>query len=272
MRFYAFLIFCLLAPDVRPQESKNPASSPEAPYVEREEKQFNFFPGGRIEISAGAAGSVRIVGWEKGSVRMEAEKIVYYLPPEEAKEIIKQNPIKVRYRQTTASVSTSALSAPDATMEVNLTLYVPKEKTDIKAQVRNGNFSVEAVNGWIEATLLEGGIDAKSLDGYFSAKTQRGDIRAEMSGKNWRGLEFAAVTHSGSAILLLPADYSAALQLETRAGKISVDFPPQVVDGEETPPDIVISKNAQSLKAAVGAGGAPIKLITYTGDIAMSKK
>ena len=203
---------------------------------------------------------------------MEAEKIVYYLPPEEAKEIIKQNPIKVRYRQTSASISTSSLSAADTTMEVNLTIYVPKEKTDVKAQVRHGNFSVDNVNGWIEATLLEGDINAKSLAGYVSATTQRGDIQAEMSEKNWRGREFAAVTHSGSVNLLLPVDYSAALQLGTRNGKISVDYPPQVVDGEETPPDIVISKNSQSLKAAVGDGGAPIKLITYSGDIVMSKK
>jgi DUF4097 and DUF4098 domain-containing protein YvlB len=271
MRFYTFLIFCLLVPNIRSQESANPAPSPETPYVEREEKQFNFFPGGKIEIAAGAVGSVRIVGWQKGSVLVEAEKIVYYLPPEEAKKIIQQNPIKIRWGRTSASISTSALYATDTTMEVNLTIYVPQEKTDIKAKVRHGNFSVDTVNGWIETTILEGGIDAKSLAGYFSASTQQGDIQAEMSGKNWRGLEFAAVTQVGSVNLLLPVDYSAALQLETRNGKISVDYPPQVVDGEPTPPDIVKSKNSQSLKAAVGDGGSPIKLATYSGDLAMIK-
>jgi DUF4097 and DUF4098 domain-containing protein YvlB len=72
--------------------------------------------------------------------------------------------------------------------------------------------------------------------------------------------------------LLLPGKYSAALQLETRDGKISVDYPPQVVDGETVPPEIVTSKNAQSLKATVGDGGAPIKLSTNSGDIALSRK
>jgi DUF4097 and DUF4098 domain-containing protein YvlB len=271
MRFFAFLIFCLLVPDIYSQESNNPAPCPETPYVEREEKQFNFFPGGKIEISAGAVGDVRIVGWHKGSVLVEAEKIVYYLPPGEAKKIIQQNPIKVRWRQTSASISTAALPASDTIMEVNLTIYVPQEKTDVKTTVYHGNFSVDTVNGWIETTIIEGSIDAKSLDGYFSATTQRGDIQVEMSGKNWRGLEFAAVTQVGSVNLLLPVDYSAALQLETRNGKISVDYPPQVVDGEPTPPDIVISKNAQSLKAAVGDGGAPIKLFTNSGDLAMKQ-
>jgi DUF4097 and DUF4098 domain-containing protein YvlB len=268
MRFYAFLIFCLLVPDSHSQESNNPAPCPETPYVEREEKQFNFFPGGKIDVTAGAVGDVRIVGWHKGSV---AEKIVYYLPPEEAKKIIQQNPIKVRWRQTSASISSSALPASDAMMEVNLTIYVPQDKTDVKTQMRYGNFSVDTVNGWIETTIMEGSIDAKSVSGYFSASTQRGDVQVEMSGKNWRGLEFCAVTQVGSVNLLLPVDYSAALQLETRNGKISVDYPPQVVDGEPTPPDIVISKNAQSLKASVGDGGAPIKLFTNSGDLAMTQ-
>ena len=40
---------------------------PEAPYIEREEKQFNFFPGGKLEITAGVTrllspeGSVMVI-------------------------------------------------------------------------------------------------------------------------------------------------------------------------------------------------------------------
>jgi hypothetical protein len=34
----------------------------------------------------------------------------------------------------------------------------------------------------------------------------------------------------------------------------------------------VIRKTSQSLKATVGDGGAPIKLITYSGDVRLSKK
>jgi DUF4097 and DUF4098 domain-containing protein YvlB len=264
MRFWGLLIFLLITSGLRSQELPNPV----IPFVEHEEKEFNFYPGGKIEIAAGAAGSVRIIGWQKGSIRMEAEKIVYV--PDKAKEILEQNPIRVKWNQTASSVRTAG--PPSLEMEVNLTIYVPQYKTDVNAKISQGDFSVESVNGWIEATLLEGSINVQSTSGYFSATTQRGDVQADMSGARWDGYEFSAATQLGLVNLLLPVKYSAALQLETQNGKISVDFPPQVVDGEPTPPHILMKKSAQLLKAAVGDGGAPIKLFTYSGDINLSKK
>jgi len=273
MRFCLVLINCLLVPALLSQEpAKTSASAPESPYVEREEKQFNFFPGGKIEILTGVPGSLKIVGWKKGSVLVEAEKILYYETPERAKAFLQKSPIRVRWSQTSATIRAMTSPEPPAIMEVNYTVYVPGEKTDINAKVEKGDFSIDGVNGWIEATVKEGSIEAKSMAGYFSGITQRGDIFAEMSGKRWNGLEFAALTQQGSVTLQLPAEYSAALQLETRNGKIAVDYPPRVFEGEEIPPEIIVKKTAQSLKASVGEGGAPIKLATYSGDITLSLK
>lgn len=275
MRFWPVLIFfllVLLVTNAAPQEVPTASSTPpQTPYVEREEKQFNFFPGGKIEISAGAPGSLKIVGWKKGSVRLEAEKIVYYLSPEQAKTELQKAPVRVRYNQTNSTIRTSENHA--AAMEINLTMYVPADKTDLRIQLNRGDFSIQGVNGWIETSIVtEGCIEAKSMAGYFSGSTVRGDISVEMDGKRWNGLEFAALTQRGAANILLPVEFSAALQLETRDGKIAVDYPPQVVEGETVPPEILIRKNSQSLKASVGDGGAPIKLVTYSGDVTLSKK
>jgi hypothetical protein len=273
MRFCPFLIIFAMVPKILAQDPpQTPAVSVQVPYVEREEKQFSFYPGGKIEIFAGTPGSLKIVGWKKGSVQMEAEKIVYYDTPENAKALLKKTPIRVKWNQTSALIRTPEPAKPAALMEINLTVYVPGDKTDINAIVAQGDFSIDSVNGWIEVTVGDGSMEVRSVSGYFSGRTQRGDLYVEMSGIRWRGLEFAAATQQGSVQLLLPGKYSAALQLETRDGKISVDYPPQVVDGETVPPEIVTSKNAQSLKATVGDGGAPIKLSTNSGDIALSRK
>ena len=272
MRLCPVLICFLLAPILLSQELPQ-ASSPASPspYVQREEKQFNFFPGGKIEISAAASGSLKIVGWQKGSVRVEIEKIVYYLPPDQAKTETDKSRVRVRWGQTSATIQTT--ESQSAKMEVNLTVYVPGYKTDMRAKLNRGDFSIEGVNGWIEASIAaEGSLEAKSMSGYFSGNTLHGDISVDMTGKRWDGLEFAALTQHGSASLVLPLDFSAALQLETRNGKIVVDYPPQVVQGETVPPEIVIRKNSQSLKASVGDGGAPIKLVTYSGNVTLSKK
>jgi len=269
------LIVCLFLPYLNAQEPSKKAAAapaaaaPTAPYVERYEKQINFFPGGKLQVSAAVPGNVKIVGWGKGSIRVEAERIVYYLPPEDAKALLQKFPIRVRYTPTTATVQTTGSAPPPATMECNLTVYVPGEKTDLKVQVSRGDLSLESVNGWVEASIQEGSLDAKSMAGYFSFSTQRGDICAEMSGSRWNGLEFAALTKQGSVELRLPKKYDAALRLETRDGKVVVNYPPQEVDGELMPPEIVISKKAQSLKASVGDGGAPIRLSTHSGDITL---
>jgi DUF4097 and DUF4098 domain-containing protein YvlB len=271
MRFYLILIPCLFVSTLLSQELSK-TSSPESPYVEREEKQFNFFPGGKIEILTGVPGNVKIVGWQKGSIRVEAEKIIYYATPENAKAFLQKSPIRIRHNQTSATIR--AITAPElpAIMEVNYTVYLPGEKMDLRANVEKGDFSIEGVNGWVEATVKEGSLEAKSMAGYFSSSTQRGDIFVEMSGNRWRGLEFAAVTQQGSATLRLPAEYDAALQLETRNGKIMVNYPPRVFEGEEIPPDIIIRKKSQILKASVGEGGSPIKITTYAGDVTLSLK
>jgi DUF4097 and DUF4098 domain-containing protein YvlB len=272
MRLRIILISFLLFPHGWSQQPPD-AAAPETgiPFVEREEKQFNFLPGGKLEITAGLPGSIRILGWRQSTVRLEAEKIVYYQPPEKARELLSKNPIRVRYTQTHASVQCPIPSQIDAVMEFNLTLRVPGDKTDVKVAMGRGDFTIESVNGWVEVTVAEGSLEARSMSGYFSGSSGRGDIYVEMSGKFWKGLEFAATTQHGSVDLRLPADYSAALQLETRDGSIAVDYPPRIVDGETQPPEILKRKNSQSLTGAVGEGGAPIKLLTHAGDIRLSR-
>jgi DUF4097 and DUF4098 domain-containing protein YvlB len=270
----ALCMYCLCAPvktALYAQEPTQPsAKAPEIPYVERFEKQFSFFPGGKLQVLATTHGNLKIIGWDKSSVRLEAERIVYYASPEDAKVLLKKYPIRVRYDQTSGHIQTEGNPASPATIENNLTLYVPGEKTDLEIQISQGDLSVDSVKGWTQASIREGNLDAKSTAGYFSCKIGRGDIYVEMSGARYEGYEFAAMTRQGSNELRLPKAFNAALQLETRNGKVLVDYPAREVDGESIPPQVVTAQKAQSLKASVGDGGAPIRLATYSGDVTLS--
>ena len=110
----------------------------------------------------------------------------------------------------------------------------------------------------------------RSLQGYFSGITQHGDLDVELSGRRWDGFGLTAATKAGTVELRLPLNYSAALQLETGDGNISVQYPEQLVEGERVPLHVVTQKNARSLTATVGDGGAPVKLLTTAGDIHLS--
>ena len=78
--------------------------------MDREEKQFRFYPGGKIQIASEVPGSIRILGWKKATVRVEAEKIVQGLSPELARKEMEKYPLRVRWNQTSAKVQVTGIS------------------------------------------------------------------------------------------------------------------------------------------------------------------
>jgi DUF4097 and DUF4098 domain-containing protein YvlB len=255
------------APKPAPREAPKPAAAPIVPYSERFSRQFAFYPGGKIAIAAGASGTVKVIGWKLAAVRVEAEKIVYQADSPETRKLADQFPISVRYAATSATIQFRAPVQPTAEAEVNGTIYVPAMRTDLKVQLIKGDFAIGGVAGWIEVNTEDGSIEATALQGYFSGMTKHGDITVEMSGPRWEGHGFTAATRHGGIGLLLPQIYSAALQMETQDGTITIDYPEQEVEGEKVPLTAVAHKNGRSLKASVGEGGAPIRLSTAAGDI-----
>lgn len=135
-----------------------------------------------------------------------------------------------------------------------------------------GDLSVSALNGEIEATIEEGNVEARDLSGYFSAVTKQGDVDVELQGKRWTGHSFTAATRRGAINLILPADYSAALQLETKDGRISVDYPDQIVEGESVPLQVMGKKKVRSVNMNIGSGGSVVKLMTLLGDIVFKSR
>jgi DUF4097 and DUF4098 domain-containing protein YvlB len=243
------------------------ATAPVAPFHAQETHDFNFYPGGKIAITSEVPGGVKVIGWKKSAVKVETEKIVY-LPAGEAQAVAAQYPISVRHTQTTVTVRFTGPVSPS--VEINAVVYVPAVKTDLALRLPKGDASVEGVNGWIEVNLQEGNLDAAAVRGYFSGVTRRGDLRIELAGVRWEGHSFTAATLEGSVTLRVPRVYSAALQLLTRNGNITVDYPEQVTDGEKVPLTVASNKNARSLKATLGEGGAAIRVSTSLGDCSLA--
>jgi hypothetical protein len=272
MPFCLIAVMLLLTRPATPQERPEQESPQNAPYVERNQRQFNFYPGGKLQIDAGVPGNVKVIGWQRATVLIEYETVVYSMEQQQARALVSQYPVRVRYNRISGTIRTSGPPQAASSMEINLTLHVPMEKTDVYVRVSKGDLAVDALTGWIEATLLDGSIETRSLNGYFSGTTQQGNIDVQMAGKHWSGLGFTGVTRRGSVTLAMPADFSAALQLETRDGNFSIDYPEQLVEGESVPLKAVTRKNARTLTATVGDGGSPVKLMTFAGNIQVTTK
>jgi len=273
MRIYPILLCFFISSILFPSEIRTaPVKEHDTPYMEQEEKEFQFYPGGKMTIRSKVPGEIRIIGWDKGSVLVQLEKISRGISPEKAESIFEEHPLRVRYNQTSAKIEVEGIPEDPQVLEFNLSIYVPGYKTDLQATLDRGDISVEAVNGWIEASTDEGRLEVVSLSGYYSGSTRKGDIRVELSGPRWRGLEMGAITQLGMIDLVLPEDYSASLQVETLDGSVIVDYPPQIIDGELVPLNVGVRKKAQAIDESIGTGGAPIKLVSQAGDIRLSRK
>jgi len=265
MRLLAVFLLLALRPEFIPAGQEKASS--DTPYVERSHKEFKFYPGGKVEIYAGVPGSLEIQGWDRAMVEVESETVVYYLPADQARALVLKYPLRVRYGQTSATITTSGPPKSAVGVETNLKLRVPKDRTDIKMGILQGDLKMSRITGWIEADLQLGDVEVSHLQGYFSASTKAGDLNLQMEGKRWLGQGFTAATQRGSVALRLPLGYSAALQLDTRDGDITIDYPEQEVEGEKVPLLAVVKGKARSLTATVGDGGAPVRVHTEAGNI-----
>ena len=265
------LIFCLAfaagqvqTPTTTPA-AQNPV--PSEPFVERNQKEFSFYPGGKVQFETGVPGNLKVEGWDRSTVVVKYERVIYALPAEEARALASKFPVQVRWTQTLGTIRTLGPPKDDAQMEINFTIWVPKLRTDLNIRMLRGDLSVADVTGWVEATLTQGSVEVSGLSGYFSAITQQGDLNIRLNGKHWTGHSCTGATQRGTIALTVPREYSAALQLETHDGDISIDYPEQLVEGESVPLTAVAKKKGRSLSATVGDGGAPIRLKTGQGSI-----
>ena len=263
------LFLLAIFPTLRAREISEPGLELPTVYADNQEREYRFFPGGRINISTEVPGSLKIIGWNRGSVRMEAERKIFSPTEEKTRALLEKSPIRVRYTETASTIQVTDLPELKGLLEINLTVYIPAARTDLIAQMKKGDFTIETVNGWVEATLEEGDMNITAVDGYFSGKVSKGNISVNLSGNRWNGYGFTAVTQNGRIDLLLPERYSAALQLDTRNGEITADYPPQEVEGELIPLEIITRRNARQLVAGIGGGGAPVRLGTQSGDVSI---
>ena len=246
------------------QKSGVPAMSP---YTEKSEQQFAFYPGGKLEIAAAAPGSYTIIGWPKAEMRVEMEKVFYYISPGQARELAARYPTHVTRTQTTARITTAGARKPEAAMEINFRVYVPAERTDLNVKMIKGDLSLTGWSGAVEATVEEGSIDISGMAGYVSVLTKHGGLKVELSGKRWPGYGLIAATRMGPVDVAIPIDYGAALQLQTKDGKITLDYPPQIIEGESVPLQVLAKNKSQTVSAPIGGSGTRIRIMTAVGDM-----
>ncbi len=231
-------------------------------------KILDFMPGGKINISLLYPGSIKIKGWKKPKLEVKYLITSYGKTEKIAEENIEKIYPRIAVGDFDGLIETVE-SGNGVIGRVDYVICIPKFRTDLKIDVSDGFVDITDVNGWIEITDCKGYLKFKNLRGYVSAATKKGDILAILNGNRWEGLTFSARTFDGDATIFMPVKYDVDLTLISLKGKINVDYPPMVVDGEEYKLIPTKKKGGEGLTQTLGEGGPPVMIQSDVGNISL---
>jgi len=216
--------------------------------------------GGRLSIS-NVNGDVKIAGWERAEVQVDAVKTA------DSQETMNELTIQVDARPDYVRIETKyprseGVWGRHRHSNVEYTISMPRGAHLDKASLVNGNLTIEKADGAVRAGTVNGRVSASGLGGDVIVDTVNGRIEAGVR-KLTAAQRVSLESVNGEVRLVLPATAGARVRVETVNGSIRNDFGLQKTKGTFV---------GQELEGQIGSGGASIEIETVNGNITISKE
>ncbi|HEX8457816.1 MAG TPA: DUF4097 family beta strand repeat-containing protein [Pyrinomonadaceae bacterium] len=223
---------------------------------------------GRVTLK-NITGAVRIVGWERAEVRVDAVK------RGESRERVDEARIVVD--ATSDAVNIETRYPEDAfryergdnrrrnAASVDYQISVPRTARLESIEVISGRLDIENVAGGVKASCVSGQFTARNLSGEAKLANVSGVLEASFE----RVDDASAITLgnvSGQIILRLPSDATGTIKANTLSGQITNDLGLPVRRGE-----YVGNEMAGQLGQPGQSGGARIRLNNVSGQIKITR-
>ena len=214
-------------------------------------QSYAFSPRGRVTIE-NLYGDVRVTGWDRNEVRIEAIKRADDAGRlDDARIVVDATAERVSVRTLYAS----AESADPASVEYWITVPRTAELEDV--HLVNGALSLSGLAGPVKAVSVNGGIHAEKLEGGADLATVNGPVEAGFDRISAsRPISLRSV--NGRIQLSIPSGSGAQLVAQNRSGEIESDLGPRAR-----------ATDRHHLEAVVQGGGAPIRLYNVNGGISI---
>jgi hypothetical protein len=217
---------------------------------------------GSLHIDAGPNGGVFVKGWNQPGVLVRSKVEAWSDSPSDAQAL--RSAVQVH-----AAPGEVAASGPSADGErgwsVSYEVFVP-HNTGLALETTNGGLRVSDVDGTMNLHAVNGGLHLTRLGGNVTATTVNGGVHVELMGDHWEGRGLEASSTNGGVHVSVPQTYSARFEGSTVNGSIQSDFAELPVTRERE------HSRPQSIRGALGGGGASIHASTMNGGLVFARQ
>jgi hypothetical protein len=213
-------------------------------------RTFPMSPNGTFDLD-NVNGAVRIEGWDKNEIEVQALKST----PEEP-SLLDLVAIEIDMTPSGVSVTTRYPQEEGVEVAVDYVIHLPRHAQLMHVNTINGTLRVFSLDSLGELHTVNGNIEVYESGGSLHAHTTNGNIYAEWKGTaDQRGA--SAETTNGSVELAIPGNLPASLEARCMNGSFFSELP-MVMTGAAQP---------RTIRGVLGHGGAPIYLATMNGTI-----
>jgi hypothetical protein len=216
---------------------------------------------GALDVDAGRNGGIAVTGTAArtaNDVLLSARVQAYADTDARAREIADAIRIEVEAGRVRSDAPSTGSGEG---WTVSYRVEVP-QRADLHLQARNGPIAVRDVSGRIHATTTNGPVVLENLGGDVRARAQNGPLTVRLAGSRWDGAGLDAETRNGPVAIHVPDGYSAELEMGTRRGPMNTGIP-LTVSGQI---------RGAPLRATLGEGGAPIRVVTTNGPASLNRR
>jgi DUF4097 and DUF4098 domain-containing protein YvlB len=211
---------------------------------------------GRVSLS-NVSGNIRIVGWDRNEVQLEAVKHA------DSQEDLQAIRIDINASPDAIEIETKYphhFFDDHHSGSVEYTLSVPNRVRIDSVKLVSGDVRLEGLRGDVDASSVSGRIRASGLAGALHLSSVSGGIEANFDRDLGRHVSLSTV--SGSIVLGLVEDANADVSAETVSGGIHSELPIEVDRHQFV---------GESLHGRLGNGEAKVDLHTVSGGIELRR-
>jgi DUF4097 and DUF4098 domain-containing protein YvlB len=221
-----------------------------------EVRESRVAAGGTLNVDGRPNGGVRVIGWDRNEVRVQARVQARGTSQADARELASQ--VRV-------STSGGAIHAEGPNPErnrwwsVSYVVWVPRH-SDLAAHTTNGPIAVEEVSGRLDLRAVNGPLELSRVGGDVRGRTENGPLRVRLTGSRWDGAGLDVATTNGPLVISVPEGYAAHLDVANVNGPMDLDFP------------VTVSGRVRHhIVTDLGGGGPTIHAETVNGPVQLSR-